>query len=399
MSGSAMPSSSDSLPLFEAAPIPFAANHIARRVGCDVQQRIDALQIGQKMQDLPEELWHKSFRFYVKEDPTRKGGPNLRLIRLDPAQPSLTVTAYIFNKFVHPSENRFITVREAARLQGFPDNLRFEGTLTSTQLQVGNAVPVPMARAVFEAVLNHAQIQELPETPLKAISLFSGAGGMDIGAEQAVLGRRRIETKVALDHWKDACRTLGGHYQGRANVTPADISTVENPQEHWHRLSGEAELPGVVFGGPPCQAFSQAGRQKGVSDERGSIVFHFLRFLQALQPTFFVMENVSNLKGTGGGHLYQQILEQMRELDYHVTVCTLLAADFGAPQRRQRLFFIGSRLGQVAPPTPTHSSSQQLFQTEPYLTVGEAFAGLPPAIFSAVRDKAAQAIVSEKIIL
>ena len=81
-------------------------NHIARRVGPDVQRRIDALKIGQKMQDLPEELWHASFRFYVKEDPNRKGGPNLRMIRLHPDRPSLTVTAYIFNKFVHPYEDR-----------------------------------------------------------------------------------------------------------------------------------------------------------------------------------------------------------------------------------------------------------------------------------------------------
>ena len=76
------------------------ANHIARRVGKEVQKRISALKVGQKMQDLPEELWHDSFRYYVKEDPNRKGGPNLRLIRLDPAKPSLTVTGYIFNKFV-----------------------------------------------------------------------------------------------------------------------------------------------------------------------------------------------------------------------------------------------------------------------------------------------------------
>ncbi|MCZ7672249.1 MAG: hypothetical protein M5U34_36560 [Chloroflexi bacterium] len=94
-------------------------NHVPRTVGIDVQRRINALKIGQKMQDLPEELWHESFRFYVKEDTTRKGGPNLRIIRLDPEQPSLTVTGYIFNKFVHPYENRFITPREAPDYKDF----------------------------------------------------------------------------------------------------------------------------------------------------------------------------------------------------------------------------------------------------------------------------------------
>ncbi len=380
MNGLAMPSSS------EAAIV---TNHIARRVGCDVQRRIDALGTGQKMQDLPEELWHKSFRFYVKEDPTRRGGPNLRMIRLDPAKPSLTVTAYIFNKFVHPFENRFVTVREAARLQGFPDSLHFQGTLTSTQLQVGNAVPVPLARAVFQAILNHADVHRFSDRPLKAISLFSGAGGMDIGAEQAGLGLMRIETKLAADCWEDACQTLRGHYQGRANVLTADIAEIEDPKEYWHRLSGASRKPDIVFGGPPCQAFSQAGKQKGLDDKRGGMVFHFLRFVDRLKPEFFVMENVANLKGTGAGRLYQSVLGQMRGLGYDVTVCTLLAADFGAPQRRQRLFFIGSRLGHVEPPIPTHSRERRLFDMLSYVTVGEAFAELPPAVFTASRIKAA----------
>jgi DNA (cytosine-5)-methyltransferase 1 len=128
-------------------------NHIPRKVGAEVQRRINALGVGQKMQDLPEELWHPSFKFYVKEDPNRRGGPNLRLLRLDPQKPALTVTGFIFNKFVHPRENRFITPREAARLQGFPDDWVFEGTLTSAQRQVGNAVPVPLATALTPSLV------------------------------------------------------------------------------------------------------------------------------------------------------------------------------------------------------------------------------------------------------
>ena len=173
--------------------IPLVDNHIARRAGAKVQERIDALKIGQKMQDLPEHLWHESFRYYVKEDPNRQGGPNLRMIRLDPNKPSLTVTAYIFNKFVHPFVHRFVTVREAARLQGFPDAVRFAGTLTSTQMQVGNAVPVPLARAVLGQVAEQAQTWGFGAKPLRAFSLFSGAGGMDIGAEAT----GRIETACA----------------------------------------------------------------------------------------------------------------------------------------------------------------------------------------------------------
>jgi DNA (cytosine-5)-methyltransferase 1 len=368
-----------------AKPVP---NHTARRVGAEVQKRIDALKIGQKMQDLPEELWHDSFRFYVKHDPNRQGGPNLRMIRLDPNKPSLTVTGYIFNKFVHPYENRFITVREAARLQGFPDDLKFEGTLTSTQLQVGNAVPIPLAKAVFENLAHQAQSKGFENRPLKAFSLFSGAGGMDIGAHLTGC----IETRVTLDNWSDACATLRGFFgagnqvmgKQRVCILEQDISTVENPLRLWQEASGEVVRPDIVYGGPPCQAFSQAGKQKGIQDCRGAMIFEFLRFVEYLKPSFFVMENVSNLKGIAGGKLYQDILEKMTDLGYNISVGLLVAADFGTPQLRRRLFFQGCRsdIGRVSLPLPTHSPELELFNHLPYVTVSEALVSLPEAEFS-----------------
>ncbi|GAB1544112.1 hypothetical protein NUACC21_67880 [Scytonema sp. NUACC21] len=355
-------------------------NHIARKVGSDVQKRINALKIGQKMQDLPEELWHDSFKYYVKHDPNRQGGPNLRMIRLDPNKPSLTVTGYIFNKFVHPYENRFITVREAARLQGFPDSVKFEGTLTSTQLQVGNAVPVPLAKAVFEHLVHQAHMLGFNNRSLKAFSLFSGAGGMDIGAHLT----NCIDICVTLDNWSDACATLRGFFGNGVSVLEKDISTLEDPLNLWQNASGELDKPDLVFGGPPCQAFSQAGKQKGLQDDRGRMIYEFLRFVEHLHPPFFVMENVPNLKGIAGSKLYQEILQKMANLGYQVSVGTLLAADFGTPQLRRRLFFVGclKEIGSVSLPLPTHTPEPELFGLLPYLTVGKAFADLPEAEFS-----------------
>jgi DNA (cytosine-5)-methyltransferase 1 len=359
------------------------SNHVARSVGKVVQQRINNLGIGQKMQDLPEELWHESFRFYVKEDPTRQGGPNMRMIRLDPERPSLTVTGYIFNKFVHPFEHRFITVREAARLQGFPDTLKFEGTLTSTQQQIGNAVPIPLVRAVFTSVLQDAAKLGFNNTSLTAFSLFSGAGGLDIGANQASHENLQIHTKVALDNWADACKTLQGYYGPQARIICRDIVTVGNPLQYWRELSREIEPPDLLYGGPPCQAFSQAGKQKGSADDRGMLIFEFLRFVEALQPSFFVMENVSNLKGVENGSLYKQIIQKIQSLGYNVSVEVLLAADFGAPQLRRRIFFLGCRnaIGHLSLPVPTHWETPTLFE-KPYMTVSEAFQGLPHAQYS-----------------
>lgn len=355
----------------------FIPNHITRQVGPDVQRRINALKIGQKMQDLPEELWHPSFRYYVKEDKNRRGGPNLRIIRLNPETPSLTVTAYIFNKFVHPYEDRYISVREAARLQGLPDTLELKGTLTSTQLQVGNAVPVPLAKAVFSQVIQHAEMVGFKSSAqnITAMSLFSGSGGMDIGADET---SGRIKTQIAIDSWADACKTLQGYYKGRCQVIHQSVVNIKKPLKFWQKKTGEDSKPDLVFGGPPCQAFSQAGKQKGVDDDRGQMIFEFIRFIEDLSPAFFVMENVANLKGVGGGILFKEILKRIDLLGYEVTTGVLLAADFGTPQLRKRLFFVGSKreLGKVQLPYPTHSVVPGIF-TQPYMTVGEAFAGLP----------------------
>lgn len=360
------------------------ANHVARSVGPVVQARINALQVGQKMQDLPEELWHDSFRFYVKQDPNRKGGPNLRMIRLDPNKPSLTVTGYVFNKFVHPFEDRFITVREAARLQGFPDSLEFKGTLTSTQQQVGNAVPIPLARAVFESVLKFAKRKGMGSN-LSALSLFSGAGGMDIGASLAQCCDMSINTMAALEVWEDACNTLQGFYGDSVQIVQRDITAIDRPLALWKSVTGSDDMPCIVFGGPPCQSFSQAGKQKGLRDGRGKLIFEFLRFVETLKPTFFVMENVSNLKGIEQGSIYRRVIKVAKELGYQVNVKKLLAADHGAPQLRWRLIFIGCRNdigGCPSMPVPTHTATANLFGLGKYMTVGEAFAGLPKAMYS-----------------
>lgn len=357
-------------------------NHIARSVGPEVQARINALKIGQKMQDLPEHLWHKSFKFYLKEDPTRRGGPNMRIIRLDPSQPSLTVTGYVFNKFVHPYENRFITVREAARLQGFPDDLVFQGSLTSTQLQVGNAVPVALSKAIFTKLLESASYSGLNK--LTSLSLFSGAGGMDIGAINAYHPQCYVEVNLSLDIWNEACKTLQGFIGTHTNVVNTDISYIINPVDFWFEKTGLSELPDIIFGGPPCQAFSQAGKQRGIEDERGSMIFEFIRFVEIIKPKYFIMENVLNIKAIHDGKLFYQIINQFKKIGYKVDVDTLLAANFGAPQLRHRVFFIGSFNGinPIKFPEPTHGDNNGLFPLQPFFTVGQAFEGLPKARFS-----------------
>jgi DNA (cytosine-5)-methyltransferase 1 len=357
-------------------------NHHARKVNALVQRRIDALGIGQKMQDLPEDLWHDSFRYYVKEDPNRKGGPNLRIIRLDPDQPSLTVTGYIFNKFVHPFENRYITPREAARLQGFPDDLEFKGSLGSVHQQIGDAVPVALGRALFSALLEAAHRAEPTLRVFKSISLFSGAGGLDIAAEQSRSQQHRWQTALSVEIEADRCSTLQGYFGKDHRVLQADIQQLTG-----HDLLNSAGVsqPDIwlIYGGPPCQAFSQAGKQQGSIDPRGTLIFEFLRLIDEIKPPFFLMENVPNLKSIENGALLRQIRHQAHDLGYHLDYRILNAVHYGSPQKRHRAIFLGTRRDitpSAALPAPTHGEQQQqsdMFGLKPFMTVREAFMGLP----------------------
>lgn len=350
-------------------------NHIPRAVGSTVLARIKALEPGQKMQDLPIELWHDSFRRYVLEDPDRKGGPNLRLIRLSPDRPSLTVTGYVFNKFVHPTEDRFITPREAARLQDISDDFRFAGSLTSVQRQVGNAVPVRLAKAVFDSVMDRASKNMRFPKEFGVVSLFTGVGGLEMGLRSAVQNLPGVKAHLvrSIEIDADCCETLA--LNGISTDEPTDISKrkareiIKNPDD-----------VAMVIGGPPCQAFSQAGRQRADSDDRGKLVFEFLRFVEEIRPIYFVMENVSNLKGVGKGRIFSEIFSESVRMGYCATAYKLLAADFGTPQLRTRWFFIGVKDSSrpVPSPVPSHSEfGSEIEGLRRWSTVGEAFTGLP----------------------
>lgn len=346
------------------------------------------------MQDLPEELWHESFKFYMN-DPNRKGGPNMRIIRLDPNKPALTVTGFIFNKFVHPYENRFITVREAARLQDFPDELVFEGSLSSTQQQIGNAVPVCLANAVLQTVLQTLVKSGVVSTnSISALSLFSGAGGFDIGAERVNFKGIKINTMLCVDNWSDACATIKGYFGEKIKVIEGDITQIENPPVFYLTHTNQKHLPDLIYGGPPCQSFSQAGKQKSIFDQRGNLIFDFIRFVDSIRPKAFVMENVSNIKGVQEGQLLKQLIEAFQKIGYNTEAKILTAADYGTPQTRRRMFVVGIRkeIGILPSfPVPTHTSMLSWFEKQ-YTTVEQALSNLPNAVPNASRIHSNQAI-------
>lgn len=169
---------------------------------------------------------------------------------------------------------------------------------------------------------------------MKAISLFCGAGGMDIGFENA-----GVTVVWANEFDADAVSTYRANHPN-TNVLHADIRLVKNNLRGFRDKNID-----IVFGGPPCQGFSVAGKMDP-EDERSTMVWEFFDAVQMVSPRFFVMENV---KALGELEKWKQVREKIftlaNELGYYCTSRILNAADYGVPQRRERVFFIGIKDG------------------------------------------------------
>ncbi|TCS61599.1 DNA cytosine methyltransferase [Varunaivibrio sulfuroxidans] len=165
---------------------------------------------------------------------------------------------------------------------------------------------------------------------MKAVSLFSGAGGMDVGAIRA-----GFEVVAASEIDAHACSTYRRNHPGTVLIE-GDIDK---------RMSEIMSFKGVdlVIGGPPCQGFSVAGKMDP-SDPRSKLVFSFCSVVEKLLPRAFVMENVKALgKLAKFEDVRREIIRRMRNAGYQTTVHILNAKDFGVPQSRERVFFIGTR--------------------------------------------------------
>lgn len=196
----------------------------------------------------------------------------------------------------------------------------------------------------------------------KYVSLFTGAGGLDIGLERAGL-----DAVSLCEIEKVFCETLhenqqfkhadGIDYFSGTAINNADICEVAGSDL---TLGNEIDL---VVGGPPCQAFSSSGKQLSVLDARGKLVHEFLRIVDELKPKMFLFENVRGLvtardsSGEPGGVICD-LLDQFHEIGYSCRAALLNSADYGSHQRRVRCFIIASRQGR-APlfPEPTHQKS------------------------------------------
>lgn len=346
-------------------------NHETRLYSGLVLERIQHLPPGGKMGDLPKYLQHESFnRIGTK----KTGGPNMRLVRLEKDRPALTVTAYIFNKFVHPIEDRYLTPREAACLQDFPIHYEFKGTLGQIHKQIGNAVPVKLARAIALEVSNYF-VRLNKSGAVKIASYFSGAGGLDLGFEQASNNYIKFETAFITDIERCVEATIN-HNRPRWNFLREDIKKLEPNKV----LDIMGARPDVIIGGPPCQPFSVAGKQRATNDPLGLLYRDYIRHIDTLSPELVIMENVYGLSQIKSVNMIDEIYASFKNIGYQITHRELMAADYGTPQKRRRLFFVAAKnLSHFQFPYPTHCESTNLMGLPLYRGAGDCLSGLPPA--------------------
>ena len=162
---------------------------------------------------------------------------------------------------------------------------------------------------------------------MKVISLFSGAGGLDLGFEEA-----GFEIEWANEFDKSIWETYEKNHSNY--LDKRDIRKIP--------LNEIPECDGII-GGPPCQSWSEAGACKGINDDRGKLFYEFIKILKDKKPKFFVAENVSGMLAEKHKDAVQNFIKMFKEAGYDVNLYLVNAADYGVPQDRKRVFYIGFR--------------------------------------------------------
>lgn len=184
----------------------------------------------------------------------------------------------------------------------------------------------------------------------RVISLFSGAGGMDLGFINA-----GFDIVWANDFFKEAVESYKKNVDDR--IVYGDITQIDSSE-----MPDEIDL---VIGGFPCQGFSVANTKRSMKDERNFLYKEMLRVIRDKKPKFFVAENVKGILSMKKGKVIEMIKKDFRSLGYEVDARLLNAAEYGVPQARERVVIIGNRIGVNNPyPKPTHWVDSKTYETK-----------------------------------
>lgn len=222
--------------------------------------------------------------------------------------------------------------------------------------------------------MNHPPIVNQPQPT--AIDLFCGAGGLSAGFMQAGFD---VLAANDFDEYAASTYRLNNPYV-RFLPGPIEGITAENILTVTCLLYGQLD---VLVGGPPCQAFSVYNHRRGMHDRRSGLFRDYLRIVNGLKPRFVVIENVTGITSTDEGRAFDEIKKGLNLIGYYVESRVLKAEEYGVPQERRRLFFVGARdTRRLEWPKPAHTAEHEkltkLVGLKPLVTVAEAIGDLPP---------------------
>lgn len=363
-------------------------NHIPLSHNEIVLRRYKLIPEGGKLpppEELPKEIRRKNF-----------GNTYTRLDRKK-VSPTMVPGNNAFP--VHPTLDRSLTPREAARIQSFPDNVIFEGNRRMQCIQVGNAVPPLLAANIAKSVKDHIEKKETIDEKeydnlllkrnskmkydekdnekIKFIDLFAGAGGIMIGMQNS-----GMEPVLSADFDKYVEMTHKFNFP-EIPFVHGDLSE-ESVKKEVLDIIGDQKID-LVVGGPPCQGFSMFGKRRFVNtkdydphqDPRNKLVYTFMEYVRNIKPKWFMMENVPGLINMDGGSFLKKLIEEFKEMGYKDLDYKIInTADYGVPQKRKRFILIGNRTGNLIPwPKPKFFENPKAWQ-KPYRTLGEVITDL-----------------------
>lgn len=300
-------------------------NHTTFKLSDLDLEMIKPIPQGGNWTNIPEETVKKSKRLMRISE---TGGRTTLYGRLAYNKPSYTITTY-FNRpgngtYVHPTHERVLSVREAARFQCFPDSYYFYGNKKDTLEQIGNAVPTLLAYNIGKSIKEKTGCST-------SVDLFSGAGGLTYGFKLA-----GIRALISNDFFEASCVTL------KTNCPEIDVTCGDITDDNVKKRVIEAGIKGkadIICGGPPCQGFSLAG-YRNADDPRNQMFRHFVEIVSKVNPKVVVFENVEGLMSFQGGKTYRNIISLFSELGYEAEGHLLHTVQYGAPQKRKRVIIL-----------------------------------------------------------
>lgn len=340
-------------------------NHVAHKLGNHALVLSKYIPEGGNWKNIPLSISDKRL------DGIRlTGGRTTYYGRLRWDSPSYTISTY-FNHVgngcnLHPTQNRVISNREAARLQSFPDDFIFVGSKASQFKQIGNAVPPLLSRYISTLIKPFLDSYNF-------VDLFAGCGGLSEGFLQNGFNLvaanecdKNIMKTYILNHSK---------YTSEENFILGDITKDETKHRIYNACRGiQIDL---IIGGPPCQGFSYAG-WRNPNDSRNLLFKEFVDIVSILKPKFFIMENVLGITTMKNGNVINEIINSFKNEGYLVydpikvnSIC------FGVPQKRKRVFIIGSKNKNIKIPQPKPLFDDTDKTLPNPITVKEAIGNLP----------------------